>query len=41
MTRQAADVIGIKDQERRWQDAEGGLLQERAYERAGTRFVLE
>jgi ubiquinone/menaquinone biosynthesis C-methylase UbiE len=41
MTRPAADVIEIKHEERRWQDAEGGLLQQQAYERAGTRFVLE
>jgi len=31
----------IKNDERRWQDTEGGLLQQQAYGRPGTRLVLE
>jgi SAM-dependent methyltransferase len=31
---------GIKQEERRWQDRQGGALQQRAYERGGVRVVL-
>jgi SAM-dependent methyltransferase len=31
----------IKKEERKWQDCQGGTLQQRAYERAGTRVMME
>jgi SAM-dependent methyltransferase len=41
MTTPAVEAVDVKHEERRWQDAEGGILQQRAYQRAGTRFILE
>jgi hypothetical protein len=31
---------GVKDDERRWQDLQGGRLQQETFERPGTRLVL-
>lgn len=34
------EITGVKQDERQWQERQGGGLQERAYHRAGTRVVL-
>jgi ubiquinone/menaquinone biosynthesis C-methylase UbiE len=37
----STDSLTIKRDERQWQDSEGGSLQQRAYERAGTQIVMQ
>ena len=35
------DTLSTKRDERQWQDSQGGSLQQRAYERAGTQIVMQ
>lgn len=35
------DIVTTKRDERQWQDSQGGSLQQRAYERAGTQIVMQ
>ena len=35
------NASSIKKEERKWQDHQGGTLQQRAYERAGTRVMMD
>ena len=37
----STDAVSIKRDERQWQDNQGGSLQQRAYERAGTQIVMQ
>src|SRR6476659_6398115 len=37
----SVDALSVKRDEREWQDQQGGSLQQRAYERAGTQIVMQ